>query len=134
MDGERRVDADILKQDVNDLADAHLDLWRELDGCRILITTGFVGSFILHLITALCRRHGLHIHVLALVRSRKRLREVLGDDREGSWLQVVEQDLRAPLSLKNEGPIVLHPCRQQCRSRGLSIRFLGNHDDQCGWD
>jgi len=105
MTGRGRVDADILQQDVNGLADAHLDLWRELDGCRILITTGFVGSFILHLITALCRRHGLHIHILALVRSRKRLREVLGDDREGSWLQVVEQDLRAPLSLKNEGPI-----------------------------
>ena len=105
MTGRGRVDADILQQDVNGLADAHLDLWRALDGCRILITTGFVGSFILHLITALCCRHGLHIHVLALVRSRKRLREVLGDDREGSWLQVVEQDLRAPLSLKNEGPI-----------------------------
>ena len=95
MTGRGRVDADILQQDVNGLADAHPDLWRELDGCRILITggTGFVGSFILHLIAALRRRHGLHIHVLALVRSRKRLREVLGDDWEGSWLQVVEQDL-----------------------------------------
>ena len=95
MTGGGRVDADILKQDVNDLADAHSDLWRELDGCRILITggTGFVGAFILHLIAALRRRHALHIDALALVRSRKRLRDVLGDDWEGSWLQVVEQDL-----------------------------------------
>lgn len=107
MIGGRRVDADILKQDVNDLADAHLDLWRELDGCRILMTggTGFVGSFILHLIASLRCRHGLHIDVLALVRSRKRLRDVLGGDWEGSWLRVVEHDLRAPLSLKDEGPI-----------------------------
>ena len=107
MTGRGRVDADILQQDVNGLADAHPDLWRELDGCRILITggTGFVGSFILHLIAALRRRHGLHIDVLAVVRSRKRLRDVLGDDWEDSWLQVVEQDLRAPLSLQNEGPI-----------------------------
>ena len=103
----RRVDADILKQDVNDLADAHPDLWRQLDGCRILMTggTGFVGSFILHLMAALRRRHGLHIDVLALVRSRQRLRDVLGGDWEGSWLQIVEQDLRAPLCLKNEGPV-----------------------------
>lgn len=107
MIGGKHVDADILKQDVNDLADAHLDLWRELDGCRMLMTggTGFVGSFILHLIASLRCRHGLHIDVLALVRSRKRLRDVLGGDWEGSWLRVVERDLRAPLSLKNEGPI-----------------------------
>ena len=107
MTGGGRVDADILKQDVNDLADAHSDLWRELDGCRILITggTGFVGAFILHLIAALRRRHGLHIDALALVRSRKRLRDVLGDDWKGSWQQIVEQDLRAPLCLKNEGPV-----------------------------
>ena len=107
MTGGGRVDADILKQDVNDLADAHSDLWRELDGCRILITggTGFVGAFILHLIAALRRRHALHIDALALVRSRKRLRDVLGDDWEGSWLHVVEQDLRVPFSLKNEEPV-----------------------------
>lgn len=107
MIGGKHVDADILKQDVNDLADAHLDLWRELDGCRMLMTggTGFVGSFILHLIASLRCRHGLHIDVLALVRSRKRLQDVLGGDWEGSWLRVVERDLRAPLSLKNEGPI-----------------------------
>ena len=103
----RRIDADVLQQDVNDLADAHPALWRELDGCRILMTggTGFVGSFILHLIAALRRRHGLHIDVLALVRSRQRLRDVLGDDWDGSWLQAVEQDLRAPFCLKNKEPV-----------------------------
>lgn len=66
----------------------------KLNGCRVMVTgaTGLIGSFVVDTLLTLNRTRKAGIHVYALGRSEKRLRERF-DGVNGEYLHFVEQDV-----------------------------------------
>lgn len=107
MDTVHHFNSRILQEDVDDLVDSHIDLLRELRGCRMLLTgaTGFVGSFLVRVLATLNKRCGVHVGLVLVVRSRERLMRGLGGALDGMDFTCIEQDLRTPLPSSGVGGV-----------------------------
>lgn len=73
------------------------DLWRELDGGRLLLTgaTGFFGLWLLATLAAARTRHRLDVHAAVLTRDETRARARLGAVAEEPWLTFAAGDVRS---------------------------------------
>lgn len=96
--------------------------WKELKGKTILISgaSGLLPAYMVETLLFLNEQHGWGTTVLALVRNRTKALRRFAHYEERADLQMIVQDVCAPLSLKGEVHYIVHAASQ------ASPRYYGS--------
>jgi len=100
----------VLWADVDDLVTRHAELWSALKDKTVLLTggSGFIGSFVVKLLSRLNEAYGLHITVMLIGRDSSRLRSVLGAAESLDRVVLLEQDVRGRVKIPQAVDYVIH--------------------------
>lgn len=84
--------------------------WDALNGARVLITgaSGMLPSYAYYTLLGLNDAAGAGIEILSLVRNEDKARRILGDSLTRADVQLVGQDVSAPLTVDGPIDIVIH--------------------------
>ena len=99
----------VLKMDVESVIAENRDLSALMDS-TIAITgaTGFVGSFLVHVLAGYAMKHNRKIKILAMVRNEKRARELFGMYEEAGLLSYSVGDIAAPCQYEGKLDYIIH--------------------------
>jgi len=96
----------LLREDFDGIWEEEL-LWSELDNKTILVTgaSGLIGSFLIYALLDRNIRYKSNIHILALARDKKRLRNKY---KQYGWVDIMAQDIANPIKYKNPIDYIVH--------------------------
>lgn len=96
----------------NDLKDVYGRAvpWEKLQDKTVLVTGayGMLASYIMFMLMYLNEKAGMHISVLAVVRSEEKLWKRFGDLAERSYFKTYISDLDEPLDIKEDIDYIIH--------------------------
>lgn len=87
--------------------------WERLEGKTVLVTGayGMLASYVVYMLLYLIEKAGMHIQVIAAVRSEEKLRERFLEFTRRSYFKVYKSEMDAPLC-HQRGHSLYYPCRK----------------------
>lgn len=99
----------ILQQDMEEIYSRNID-WKQLDGQTILLTGayGMLASYIVLFILYLQMEKGIHVRLIAVVKSRDTFYQRIPEAQKTENVSVMESDLSCPLHIERKIDYIIH--------------------------
>lgn len=84
--------------------------WERLEGKTVLVTGayGMLASYVVYMLLYLIEKAGMHIQVIAAVRSEEKLRERFLEFTRRSYFKVYKSEMDAPFAIKEDIHYIIH--------------------------
>lgn len=99
----------IIEQDLKEIYNRSIP-WQALEGKTVLVTGayGMLASYVMYMLIYLNINKGIHVAIIAVVRSRTKFEARFGSITKYSFLTVVESDLTAELDIDMDVHYIIH--------------------------
>lgn len=99
----------VIEQDLKDVYDRNIP-WEQLRNKTVLITGayGMLASYVVYMLVYLNEQWDFHVRILAIVRSREKLRNRFGDITQRSYFKTYISSLDQPLDIEENIHFIIH--------------------------
>ncbi len=127
---------DIIEQDLEEIFNRNIP-WKQFEGKTILITGayGMLASYMVFMLFYLNEKKGMHINIIAVVKSKEKLRNRFGKFCEEQYLKVYESDLGTELKIEEDIHYIIHAASlaspqyySVCPIEVLEPNVIGNYN------
>lgn len=125
----------IIEQDLKEVYQRKIP-WEKLEGKTVLVTGayGMLASYLVYMLIYLNEKAGMHIQILAVVRSEEKLRERFLEFAQRSYFKVYKSELDAPISIAEDIHYIIHAASlaspqyyKVCPVEVLKLNTVGNY-------
>lgn len=101
---------DIMRQDIEDIADSYDINWRSFENKTILITgaSGLIGRQLVFVLLRVNQVYNYNISIIAIVHSKEKARKVFGKNLNDCKLTVIEEDICGFECINGEVDYIIH--------------------------
>ena len=125
----------IIEQDLEEVFHRNIP-WEKLEGKTVLITGayGMLASYVVYMLLYLNETAGMHIRMIAAVRSEEKLRERFLEFTQRSYFQMYKSELDGPFAIAQDIHYIIHAASlaapqhyQVCPIEVLKPNTIGNY-------